>query len=178
MAFPHPVDVRWPTKLRTSTLLKNDIKKSRFHGIKWWRVSGSNRRPLACHASALANWANPPFYFLFLYRTGNLTASLQDTLANRASPLLRIANIEDFDKAAIPIKRTFFVPGCCILYLQLTTKLRYGYLAAICRIFVFKEAGSKRSQKPMDEIYARYKPYQHPDVLVCTDFYFSEDTIF
>ena len=26
---------------------------------KWW-ISESNRWPLACHASALANWANPP----------------------------------------------------------------------------------------------------------------------
>ena len=26
-----------------------------------WRISGSNRWPLACHASALANWANPPY---------------------------------------------------------------------------------------------------------------------
>ena len=28
--------------------------------IAKWRISGSNRWPLACHASALANWANPP----------------------------------------------------------------------------------------------------------------------
>ena len=27
---------------------------------KRWRVSASNRWPLACKASALANWANPP----------------------------------------------------------------------------------------------------------------------
>ena len=26
-----------------------------------WRISDSNRWPLACKASALANWANPPF---------------------------------------------------------------------------------------------------------------------
>ena len=25
-----------------------------------WRISESNRWPLACHASALASWANPP----------------------------------------------------------------------------------------------------------------------
>jgi hypothetical protein len=35
---------------------------------------------------------------------------------------LRIANIEDFAIAATPIKRTFFVPGCCYLYLRTITK--------------------------------------------------------
>ena len=27
-----------------------------------WRIPGSNWWPLACHASALANWANPPLW--------------------------------------------------------------------------------------------------------------------
>ena len=45
----------------------------------WWRIPESNRWPLACQASALASWANPPNqYFLFatFYRQLTLTIFL------------------------------------------------------------------------------------------------------
>ena len=33
----------------------------------WWRIRESNPWPSACKADALANWANPPGWFLIYY---------------------------------------------------------------------------------------------------------------
>ena len=74
-----------------------------------WRISGSNRWPLACHASALASWANPPccelrckgtsfFWILQMF----LRFFLERTCVFFESPL---------EKAMWPRSGSFF-PGC------------------------------------------------------------------
>ena len=47
-------------KDRRTLNIKHETLNSRGCQHTMWRISGSNRWPLACHASALANWANPP----------------------------------------------------------------------------------------------------------------------
>ena len=40
--------------------IEKPLKSTRLQGF-WWRVADSNRRPLACEASALTSCANPPW---------------------------------------------------------------------------------------------------------------------
>ncbi len=49
--FPNAFGTLWPTE-------NYPVKRKNHNDVIFsflWRVSGSNRRPLACHASALAN---------------------------------------------------------------------------------------------------------------------------
>jgi hypothetical protein len=81
--------------------------------------------------------------------------NLRPSFFARKIPFLRIANIEDFNKAAIPIKRTFFVPGCSYFIFTPVYKITfYGHLATAIGIPVFKEKGPQFPQQQMDEIHA------------------------
>ena len=53
-----PCSVKTLTELHKKTL--NIV--FRVFSATGWRIPESNRWPLACHASALASWANPPCF--------------------------------------------------------------------------------------------------------------------
>ena len=62
---PLPFDCE-PNALPDELLPLYLSKKGRLRDPLWWSISESNRWPLACHASALAYWANTPFLLCFL----------------------------------------------------------------------------------------------------------------
>ena len=79
-AFPFFVVEIWGFEPQTYTLRtyratncaispKRGERKVRF---LWWEQMGSNHRPLACQASALTNWAMPPWKLLVYYNSRNL----------------------------------------------------------------------------------------------------------
>ncbi len=53
-----------PTKKAISLTKTNDFS---LKSLKWWVMRDSNPRPPACKADALANWANHPIFYLYIF---------------------------------------------------------------------------------------------------------------
>ncbi len=49
------------------------MQSSSHKKLKWWRIRESNSWPLACKASALANWANSPEICFLAYTLSSAT---------------------------------------------------------------------------------------------------------